>query len=271
MERTMMEGSDRVVSPHHSVIEHLRKAYPERASKCIVLPHTVDPDELGGPSGTRTDDEFRSIYAGSLYGAREADAYFEEVLKAFLALREQTPECYRRARLDLYITWTDTRAYQQRVAQVGLQDHIRFHEPLPPNEIAELIRRSDAILVFIPSFNKDLLGTKFTEIFHLRCPVIHVGERGDVSDHILKHDLGISLAVSEVSTELPRIMRGDRVVTIDPHHDLSAHMLGHITTQLERENPEDDRMTLQRTCALQVPDPPISVPPTCGTRPGSPA
>jgi len=235
LEREVMEESHRVVSPHRSVVEHLRNTYPEEAAKCVVLPHAVDPDELGTPAPPRTDDEFRLIYAGSLYGEKEAEAYFGEVLKAFAKLRDNAPERFQHTRLDLYITGPDVRAYQQRIVDHGMQDRIRFHEPLPTKEIFDLLRQADAILTFIPSFNKDLLGTKFTEIFYLRRPVIHVGERGDVSDYILRNRLGISLAVSELATELPSIVLGQRVIEIDPHHDLSTHMLDHITTQLERE------------------------------------
>lgn len=235
LEREVMEASDHVVSPHRSVIEHLRNSYPAQAPKCVVLPHAVDPDELGTPSGPRSDNEFRLIYAGSLYGEKEAEAYFGEVLKAFSTLRDTAPERFALTRLDLYITGPDTRAYQQRILESGMQDRIRFHEPLPTKEIFDLLRRANAILTFIPSFNKDLLGTKFTEIFYLRRPVIHVGERGDVSDYILKHHLGISLAVSELAVELPKIMLGQRTIAIDPEHDLSAHMLDHITSQLEHD------------------------------------
>ncbi len=45
--------------------------------------------------------------------------------------------------------------------------YIRMHAPIPAVEVFKRIAEADGVLIFIPSFNKDLLGTKFTEIFYL--------------------------------------------------------------------------------------------------------
>ncbi|MCB0792647.1 MAG: glycosyltransferase [Flavobacteriales bacterium] len=228
LERRVVEGADRIVSPHPSVIDHLRKAYPEQAAKVERLPHAIDPDELGDPMPPRNDGEFRLIYAGSLYGAEEAEAYLEKVVLAFEALRMHDPERFAHVTFDLYITGHGVEAYREMVRGPGLEDRIRFHAPRPAKEIFRLIAASDAVLIFIPSFNKDLLGTKFTEVFHLRRPVIHVGEPGAVSRFIRDNRLGTSIPVDALATELPPIMRGERDLDIDPTHDLSAHLLDHI-------------------------------------------
>lgn len=235
LEREMMENADRVTSPHPSVIDHLRKNYPEQAAKCSVLGHAIDPDELGQPLPPRNDGDVRLIYAGSLYGAQEAEAYFEQLMRAFEKVRDQRPDRWPYLRLDLYITGHGTDAYREKLKSRGLDGHIRMHKPLPAREVFKRIAEADGVLIFIPSFNKDLLGTKFTEIFWLRRPVIHVGEPGAVSEAILSRRLGISIPVDRLVEELPALLCGERTIRIDPGVDLSEHLLGPITEKLVNE------------------------------------
>ncbi len=235
LEREMMENADRITSPHPSVVVHLRKSYPEQAAKCSVLGHAIDPEELGQPPPPRNDGELRLIYAGSLYGAQEAEAYFEQLMRAFEVVRDQRPDRWPKVKLDLYITGHGTDAYRERLKARGLDGHIVIQKPLPAREVFKRIAESDAVLIFIPSFNKDLLGTKFTEIFYLRRPVIHVGEAGAVSEAILSRKLGASIPVERLVDQLTAILCGERTIIIDPNVDLSEHMLGPITEKLMKD------------------------------------
>ena len=232
LEREMMENADHVTSPHPSVIDHLRKHYPEQAAKCSVLGHAIDPDELGQPLPPRNDGEVRLIYAGSLYGAHEAETYFEQLMRAFEKVRDQHPDRWPKVKLDLYITGHGTDAYREKLKVRGLDGHIRMHQPLPAREVFKRIAEADGVLIFIPSFNKDLLGTKFTEIFYLRRPVIHVGDAGAVSEAIFSRRLGVSIPVDRLVEELPAILCGERTINIDPNVDLSEHLLGSISQKL---------------------------------------
>lgn len=232
LEREMLENADRITSPHPSVIDHLRKNYPEQAANCSVLGHAIDPDELGQPLPPRNDGDVRLIYAGSLYGAQEAEAYFEQLMRAFEQVRVQRPDRWPKVKLDLYITGHGTGAYREKLKSRGLDAHIRMHAPLPAREVFKRIAEADGVLIFIPSFNKNLLGTKFTEIFYLRRPVIHVGDAGAVSEAILSSKLGTSIPVDRLVDELPAILCGERTISIDPNVDLSEHLLGSITERL---------------------------------------
>lgn len=234
LEAEMMREADHITSPHASVIEHLKKTYPEQSEKCSVLGHAIDPEELGEPLPPRSDGHFRMIYAGSLYGAHEADAYFEQLMRAFERLRDTRPDRWPFVSLDLYITGHGTNVYGDLLKKRGLDEHIRLRKPVPAKEVFALIAQADAVLIFIPSFNKDLLGTKFTEIFHLRRPVIHVGDEGAVSEAIRSKRLGTTIPVADLAKELPRILSGEHTINIDPNVDLSEHMLDSITDTLVR-------------------------------------
>jgi glycosyltransferase involved in cell wall biosynthesis len=226
---------NKLISPAPDIVAHLKDTYGGVDGKYVLIPHAIDPAEMGSPAPRPNDGTFRMMYAGSLYGAEEAEAYFEEVLKAFEDLRTQDPARFARSVFDLYITGHGTDAYRAKVKARGLEAQIRFHAPLPAREIFPRLAAADLVIIFIPSPNKDFLGTKFNEIFYLRRPVLHVGVEGRVGRTIAERRLGASIRVEEVAVELPRIIRGERRITIDPNVDLSEHLLGSITDKLVRD------------------------------------
>ena len=226
---------NKMISPAPDIIAHLRNTYGGDPSRYVHVPHAIDPEEMGGAPAPRNDGGFHMIYAGSMYGAQEAEAYFEEVLNAFTRLLAMDPLRAASAHFDLYITGHGVEAYQRKVAARGLQQHIRFHAPQPAKELFPRIAAADLVVIFIPEANKDFRGTKFNEIFYLRRPVLHVGAEGRVSRTITERKLGASLRVADLAVELPRIVTGERRIDIDTGADLSEHMLEHITDTLVRE------------------------------------
>ncbi len=226
---------NKLISPAPDIIAHLKQTYKGADEKYVLIPHAIDPQEMGTPAARKPDGTFRMIYAGSLYGAGEAEAYFEEVLKAFERLRAQDADTFGRCVFDLYITGHGTDAYRAKAKARGLEERIRFHAPLPAPEIFPRLAAADLVIIFIPSANKDFLGTKFNEIFYLRRPVLHVGVPGRVGRTITERQLGASVRVEELAVELPRIIRGERRIELDPKVDLSEHLLSTITDKLVRE------------------------------------
>jgi hypothetical protein len=112
---------------------------------------------------------------------------------------------------------------------------IHFHEPVSPKEVLRQIAAADLVLAFTSIDKKDIMVTKFNEIFYLRRPVLHIGEPGLVSRTIVERRLGDSLRVEELATELPRIISGERKIEIDREADHSEYLLGPITDRLVRE------------------------------------
>lgn len=231
-EAQVIAQSDLILSPHEAVIDHLRQTYPGRAQAMVVLPHAVDPADLDLEARPLQDGIFRMIYAGSLYGAEEADAYIEALLRVFEALRRDDPGTLDRCQLNFFITGTGTAALEARVRQRGLAGQVRFHAPQPPRTVFGHVARADLVLAFIPSMNRDILGTKFNELYFLRRPVLHIGEPGLVSRSILERRMGDTLRVDELGTELPRIIRGERQVKANPGAEADALLLPRLTDRL---------------------------------------
>ncbi len=235
MERAVIEGMDAVISPGMEIIRHLHTAYPAHAAKCVQLPHALDPDDLPTETRERTGPPSRLIYAGTWYGTTEADAYLHALITAFRNLRARAPERTEQVLFDLYITTNDTTAPQAMVRAADLQDTIRFHGPLPSTAMFQRIAEADAAIVFTPADIKDVISTKFNELFHLRIPVVHVGAPGAISDLLAKHGLGFSLTVEEVATELPVIITGERPLWVGRSYDTRPFLLDAITDRLVKD------------------------------------
>ena len=231
-EALVIKNSDQIISPSALILQHLHTTYGGDTDRYIPIPHAIDPDDLDITLAPTSDGVFRMIYAGSLYGAQEAEHYFSSLLNAFDALRRDKPDAYANCLLDLYITGHNTTGYERLVKAAGMQDRIHFHAPLPPREIFKRVAQADLVLTFIPSMNKDMMGTKFNEIFHLRRPILHIGEPGLISRTITSRKLGDSLRVEELVTELPRIISGERTIEIDRNADHSTLLLSNITDLL---------------------------------------
>ncbi len=234
LEAAVITGYDRIISPSAAIIDHLRSTYGGDPARYVVVPHAVDPDDLGEPVPRVNDGRFRMIYAGSLYGAQEAETYFDALVEGFGHARRLHPGAFAQCQLDLYITGHDVDRYRRKVREAGLADTIRFHAPLPARELFPVVRQADLVLIFIPSGNKDFLGTKFNEIFFLRRPVLHVGVPGVVSRTITSKHLGASVSVADLPLALPRIIAGEERITADPSAEVDDVALGRITDQLLR-------------------------------------
>ena len=234
-EATAVRTADKVVSPHAKVLEEVRQAFPECARNCVLLPHAVDPEDVDFSIKPKLDGQFRMIYAGSMYGGKEAEHYFSRLMEALEALQQQHPDAFAHFRFDLYITSRGTDWYQQQVAARGWQDRVVFHAPLAPRDVLSRIRAANLVVLFIPKVNKDILGTKLQEIFYAGTPMLHVGEPGLVSRTIEERHMGASLRVEELATELPRIISGGRTVECDRNADHSDDLLPNVVERLVRE------------------------------------
>lgn len=231
MEQAVMLGSDHITSPHLPVLEHIRTHYPAAASKCLHLPHAIDPEDLQAPPLPREPGSYRLVYAGTMYGAQEAGDYFKALIEAFQRLEALAPQQAERTSFHLHISANDATGPMRMVREAGLERRIVFEPPCAPQEVFRRIASADAALVFIPSKNKDLIGTKFQEYFHIRVPVIHVGEPGAVSRMIEENRLGRSIRVHDLPAELPLIVTGARPLEIDRGYDTSHFLLPQVTAR----------------------------------------
>ncbi len=232
LEAEVIAGYDAVVTPSPYILDHLRKAYPGQATKITLLEHVIDADELAVGAKLPPDGTFRIAYAGSIYNEVGFKEYFREVLRAFVAVQKADPERWRNIQFGLMITGHGTAELEQMVKDAGQQDRIGFHAPLPTSELALVITKSDLVLAYMPPEKRDFVSTKFNEIAYLRTPILHVGEPGGLSQHIVSNGLGDTMRVEDVAAQLPSVLLGDRVVVNEGRNTTEAHMLSVVAQKL---------------------------------------
>jgi len=237
MERKVIVEFDKILSPAPAILDHLKEAYPEiRKDKFVRIPHAFDQDDLGERTTPKAPDgKTRMIYAGSMYGAKEAEAYFSGLLKALNSIKTSDPKNFKHFTLDLFITGHGVTQYEQMVQEAGLQEQVHFKAPLPAKEIFKEILNSDYVLLFIPSMNKDFMGTKFSEIFSLGVPLLHVGAEGYVSRFIEEHNTGYSFRVAELEEKLRWVLKESPRPVMDRGLIKDIFDIELITDQLEKE------------------------------------
>ncbi|MEO8066907.1 MAG: glycosyltransferase [Flavobacteriales bacterium] len=239
LEAEVVSGYDAVITPSPFILEHLRGAYPEHSGKFSVLDHIIDPDELGQPTKRQPDEDLRIIYAGSVYNGPGFTAYFAEVLKAFGAVQRETPERWAHLAFDLFITGHGTDAWERMAKEAGQQERIRFHQPLPGPKLFPMIAKADFVLAYMPPEKRDFVSTKFNEIAYLGTPILHVGEPGGLSQHIVQQQLGATLLVSDIADGLVPLLKGTRRVlhggTFNPQPYLLSGIAGKLLNTILKE------------------------------------
>lgn len=232
MEAFVMRMADTVTAPSPDMITHLQAAYPEQAHKVHRLGHPVDPDDAPAALGSRRSPPKRFIYAGTWRAKADGTAYMNAIINVFRGFYNPEAPQAEKPTFDIYARPHEVLDPMRQVQQAGLQDHIRFHGVVDVREAGRRIGAADAALVFIAGENRNYLGTKFNELFHQRIPVIHIGEAGRISQYIEANKLGISMPVEMVERELPRIIRGERLIDMNPDFDTTDVLLSHLSGRL---------------------------------------
>ncbi len=233
MERNVMATYDHVLAPDRGMIDHLLATYGSRGARFSHIPHPVDPDDLEPLEVLPRDQCFRIVYAGSLYSTGDFNAYLTEVLASFHALRERSAEVAERTRFDLFVLGEDIGAFAERVEKAGFGRHIHFHAPVPPRQLYAEIRRADLVMVYTPDNKKDILTTKFAELFLLGTPLLVVGSAGRVVEAVVEAGAGDAVRLDELSRELPAFVLRERKMKKPSGPGPQAVLLGSVCDSLE--------------------------------------
>lgn len=231
-EALVMQQTDAVTAPSADMIEHLRGAYPQHAHKCNLVPHAVDPDDVPARTAPPHAPPRKLVFAGSWRSNPDGLAYTHEVIKALKTALRDLGAGQEVPVFDIYARPHETVGAERAVREAGMSDVIRFHGLVSVQRAGRALSEADAAMVFIAANNRHFISTKFNELFHQRIPVIHVGAPGRLSAFIVDNELGTTLDVHEVATELPAILAGQRALRINPAFDTRPVLLRSVTAQL---------------------------------------
>ena len=165
VEKASAAMADRVILANHLWLEkYSARSAPTR--KCMAIINHVDEQIFRPLPRRRTSSEPRIVFPGGLQWHQGLDI----AIRAFAILCRHLPD----ARFDIYGDGNMKPQLLALVAELGLEDGVRFHEPVKLRDIAQIM--ADADLGVVPkradSFGNEAYSTKIMEFMAVGVPVI---------------------------------------------------------------------------------------------------
>lgn len=186
MQQAVINKSDSITVPVHEMQKYLMEENREFASKIKLLTHAFDTDEIM-KKPKKGSEKVRILFYGTLY------PYLNSVIEK-LALVIKKHE--RNIELDIFST---SEIYKEIFAgKKLLEQTVRYHSHLPPEQLFEKMDNYDYVLIIQPDYAKDYITTKIYEIIYSGTPIILIARKGNLSDFISEYKLGICFTVEDL-------------------------------------------------------------------------
>jgi len=159
-ERIILKHSKRIIVVNHTLRKQLIEAYPDICNnKVEVIYNGFDEEDIKNIDWpTVKNNYFTIVYAGSIYGHRSPDFFFETLSKWV----HKNEAVQRKVKVDFYGTgYTD---YPGKIIDLGLDKIITFHPRVTKKEMLQIIFNAD-VLLLIHGFNKLAESSTSTKLF----------------------------------------------------------------------------------------------------------
>jgi len=165
VERASASMADRVIVSNHLWLDKFAKRTGANG-KCTVFINNVDGAIFFPRPRVRNDDKFIVIFPGGLQWHQGLDI----AIRAF----EQVSQVVPRAEFHIYGDGNMKEKLVTLTRELGLEEKVRFYEPLPVRKIAEIMAEAD--LGVVPkradSFGNEAYSTKIMEFMSIGVPVV---------------------------------------------------------------------------------------------------
>jgi len=165
MEKASAAMADRVILANHLWLGKYTSR-SARADKCMAIINNVDEQVFHPLPRRRSGTEPRIVFPGGLQWHQGLDI----AIRAVALLRRRLPD----ARFDIYGEGAMKPQLIALVAELGLEEGVRFHDPVKLRDIAQIM--ADADLGVVPkradSFGNEAYSTKIMEFMAVGVPVV---------------------------------------------------------------------------------------------------
>lgn len=170
LEQRIFAEADRVTVTTRGTARYYRERYGRAAGARIsIVPNGYDPQAFDGIRAAPPADGRRTLlHSGILYPSeRDPSAFFA----ALAMLAREQPALLDRFRF-VFRGSAHDHLYRDRVAQLGLNELVRFEPSLPYREALAEMLGADALLVFQASNCNDQVPAKIYEYLYARRPIL---------------------------------------------------------------------------------------------------
>ncbi|MGD1020924.1 MAG: glycosyltransferase [Verrucomicrobiia bacterium] len=165
MERMSARYADQVIISNHLWLEKYANRN-QAEDKCCVLINFVDTRIFRPRPRARRDGKIIILFPGSLQWHQGLDI----AIRAMKSIATEMPQ----AELHIYGDGNMKDSLVTLANELGLNDHVRFFNPLPVREIADIMANADIGVVpkRADSFGNEAYSTKVMEFMSLGVPVV---------------------------------------------------------------------------------------------------
>ena len=184
-EKMILNHSRRTIVVNRTLKRQLLEAYPEICkNKIDYIYNGFDEDDFKKIKYSEAkNDCFTIIYAGSVYGHRSPEFFFE----ALLNWVNNNDILHKKVRVIFYGS-ADTE-YDKMIKELGLEKIVSFHPRVTKNEIMQILFNADLSLL-IHGFSKLTASSTSTKLFEYMAtgkPILAMMPESEASEILKKH------------------------------------------------------------------------------------
>jgi len=195
-EKMILKHSKRIIVVNHTLRKQLINAYPDICSdKVEVIYNGFDEDDIKKIDlPTVKNNHFTIVYAGSIYGHRSPDFFFEALAKWI----HKNEAVQKKVKVDFYGTGSSD--YPRKIIDQGLDKIVTFHPRITKNEIMQILFNAD-LLLLIHGFNKLSASSTSTKLFEYLAtgkPILALMPESEAADILRKYSNSIVVSSPEI-------------------------------------------------------------------------
>jgi hypothetical protein len=217
----ILETVDFITAPNSFMLDQIKNEYTGTnyiTSRFYTLQHSFDIDDYTSVINSQErKHKLKFSYAGTLYQGCED---FLLQFKSFISFIKEANIDFE---VNFYTNETDMKKEFREFSQ------IYFNKPLG-SEIFNKLNESDFLLIFLAEHNKDFCTTKFFEYLPLRKPYLYFGPEGNVSNTIVKNNIGY-IATGKSTEDIFYFIQNGKIST----QDINNFSLENVSTNFIKE------------------------------------
>jgi glycosyltransferase involved in cell wall biosynthesis len=190
LERQSHKHSNLIVANTNTNREVLLRKYPTLgASKVVVIPNGVDPNDFNGLTPLRkqsTERHIHCVFVGSLY-----DGMIDGLLQPLLILKQRKPFTLSKMRFD-FIGYANE-LEQSKVEALSLTEVVKFQGMVSYRDSLQYMLGADLLLYLLPSAKEmgHWIPSKLYTYLPAKRPVLAIIPEGDAAKLIRQLQVGV--------------------------------------------------------------------------------
>lgn len=195
LQKNVAETVDLIMSPNNEMKKYYETKF-RKESYC--LPHCYDQMDIDTIKVLeKKTNDLNLIYGGAFYSNIDENI---SLIKEFVNTLSQS----KSVKADFYVS---IKGYEKELAHPLIE---RF-DFLDSEKYFEKVKNADLAILILPPNRVNAMSSKFFELVALRKPILYFGGNGEVSDFLIKNELGFHVTPQNIEEQVKSVL--DNLIT----------------------------------------------------------